>query len=388
MERYFQRVSSYKTSLWHDRPPLLRELDIELTERCNNNCIHCCINLSSDDVRAKKRELSTKKLQSALQEAASLGCLTVRFTGGEPLLREDFEELYLSSRKLGLKVLLFTNAILITPYLADLLARIPPLEKVEISVYGMKRESYEAVTRTPGSFESARHGINLLLEKKIPFVVKTAILPPNREEMEQFETWSSTVVGMDEPPAYSLSLDLRCRRDSEEKNRLIRQLRLSPRERLRLVTRKPEKYIRNMREFCSKFVRPPGENLFSCGSGVGGGCMDAYGGFQLCMLLRHPDTVYDLKRGSLEDALTNFFPKVREMKAVNPEYLERCARCFLKGLCEQCPAKSWMEHGTLDTPVEYLCEDAHVQARYLGLLEEHEQAWEITDWRERIEVMQ
>jgi hypothetical protein len=43
-----------------------------------------------------------------------------------------------------------------------------------------------------------------------------------------------------------------------------------------------------------------------------------------------------------------------------------------------------MEHGTLDTPVEYLCEIAHAQARQLRLLEEKEMAWEVEDWRERI----
>ena len=72
------------------------------------------------------------------------------------------------------------------------------------------------------------------------------------------------------------------------------------------------------------------------------------------------------------------------MQATNPLYLERCARCFLHGLCEQCPAKSWMEHGTLDTPVEYLCQVAHAQARYLGLLEEGERAWEVPDWQQRL----
>ena len=74
------------------------------------------------------------------------------------------------------------------------------------------------------------------------------------------------------------------------------------------------------------------------------------------------------------------------MKAINPEYLNRCARCFLKGLCEQCPAKAWEEHGTLDTPVEYLCEVAHAQARYLGMLEAEEHAWEIPNEvsRERV----
>jgi hypothetical protein len=82
--------------------------------------------------------------------------------------------------------------------------------------------------------------------------------------------------------------------------------------------------------------------------------------------------------------MTRFFPLVREMKAAHPEYLARCARCFLKGLCEQCPGKSWTEHGTLDTPAEYFCEIAHAQGRYLGLLRKKELAWEIVDWRQRI----
>jgi hypothetical protein len=77
----------------------------------------------------------------------------------------------------------------------------------------------------------------------------------------------------------------------------------------------------------------------------------------------------------LSDALKQF-AALRDLRATNPEYLRRCARCFLKGLCEQCPAKSWAEHGTLDTPVEYLCEVAHAQARWLGWLGENEYAWE------------
>ena len=113
--------------------------------------------------------------------------------------------------------------------------------------------------------------------------------------------------------------------------------------------------------------------------------MGAYGKFQPCLMLRHPATVYDLKTGSLEDALINFFPKIREITAKNPEYKKKCAFCFLKGLCEQCPAKSWMEFGTLDNPVEYLCEIAHVKARYLGLLGDNEKSWEVKDGKERIQ---
>jgi MoaA/NifB/PqqE/SkfB family radical SAM enzyme len=380
---YIVRLSSQESPLWETTRPVLMELDIELTERCNNNCIHCCINLPANDSTAKKRELSTEAIKGTLHEAASLGCLTVRFTGGEPLLREDFEELYLYARKLGLKVLLFTNATLITPSLAELFTRIPLLEKIEVTVYGMKKLSYEAITRTPGSFDTAWRGINLLLGKKIPFVVKGVLLPANRGDIEEFENWASTIPWMDDPPSYSMFFNLRCRSD-EKKNAILRSIRLAPQEGLKFLARRKATYLKEMKRFCSRFMGQAGDKLFSCGAGIGGACVDSYGQLQLCMDLRHPDTVYDLKNGSLKQAINDFFPGVREMKATHPDYLLRCARCFLKGLCEQCPGKSWTEHGTLDTPVEYLCEIAHAQARQLRFLEEGEMAWEIEDWRERI----
>jgi radical SAM protein with 4Fe4S-binding SPASM domain len=381
---YFVKQRINRADLWKTKTPLLGSLDIELTERCNNNCIHCYINLPVDDLEARKKELTTDEIKGILEEAVSLGCLSVRFTGGEPLLREDFEELYIFTRKLGLKVLIFTNATLITPHLAKLFSHIPPLKKIEVGVYGMKKESYEAITRTPGSFETAFRGINLLLEYKIPFVVKSALLPFNKDEIDEFEAWAAEIPWMDKPPTYSMFFDLRARRDGN-KNELIKKLRVSPEEGLKILTRNKERYLKEMKEFCSKFMHPTGDKLFSCGLGCHSGCVDAYGNFQPCMMLRHPDFVYDLKNGSLKDALTNFFPKIREMKATNADYLSRCGKCFLKGLCEQCPAKSWMEYGALDTPVEYLCEVAHMQAKFLGLIKDNENAWEVKDWQERID---
>ena len=384
-ESYVVKQDLNKASLWKSTKPLLGRLDIELTERCNNNCIHCCINLPAADLDAKNKELSTEEIKDILKEAVSLGCMSVRFTGGEPLLRDDFEELYVFSRRLGLKVLIFTNATLITLHLVELFSKIPPLEKIEVTVYGIKESSYEAVTRVEGSFKAAWRGINLLLDYKIPFVIKGALLPSNKNEIDEFEEWAKSIPWMDKPPSYSMFFDLRCRRDDQKKNLAIKKLRLSAQEGLKVLTRRKEEYLKGMKEFCFKFMRPSADKLFSCGSGCGG-CVDAYGNLQPCLPLRHADCVYDLKKGNLKDALENFFPKMRETKAVNPEYLVKCARCFLKGLCEQCPAKSWMEYGTLDTPVEYLCAVAHEQARFLGLVKEGENSWEVDGWEKRIKI--
>ena len=416
---YVTRRKVGEQPLWRHGKPLLGRIDVELTERCDNVCLHCCICLFDDDEEAERREMSTAEVEAVLTEAAALGALSVRFTGGEPLLRDDFEELYLFARRLGLKVMLFTNARGVTPEIAELLARVPPLELVEVSVYGMSQKTYEDVTRRRGSYAEFRRGVELLIDRGVPFVVKGALLPGLAGEVAAFEAWAATLPAMTKPPGYSMFFDLRGRRecgdsaaglpsavpldpcDVERRNETIRRVRLSPADGVAFLTRDRERYVKGMREFCSKFMRPPGDVLFSCGAGHGA-CVDAYGTVQACLPLRAPDTVVSLRAAGggsaaapaafnaafdaarLRYALTEAFPRLRETKATNPEYLRRCAVCFLKGLCEQCPAKSWAESGTLDTPVEYLCEVAHEQARDLGLLEPGECSWQITDWKARV----
>ena len=87
-----------------NRRPLVSKITIELTERCNNNCIHCCINLPANDKEARNRELTAEEIKKVLIEAASLGCRSVKFTGGEPLLRDDIVELCLFAKRLKLIV--------------------------------------------------------------------------------------------------------------------------------------------------------------------------------------------------------------------------------------------------------------------------------------------
>lgn len=385
-DRYVTVRNIQRQPLWAGGGPKLRHLDIELTERCNNACLHCYINRAEDDARARQQELSTAEWQDVLRQAAGLGALGVRLTGGEPLLRPDFAELYVFARRLGLKVQIFTNARRITAELAELFGRIPPREKIEISAYGMHPESYAAAASAPGGYAEFRGGVERLLERGVPFTVKYALLPQNKADLEEFEAWAARLPGMDQAPSIAMFFELRGRRDSPARNRLIRQLRVPPAEGLEILERRAPGYIAELAEFCGRGMGASGARLFACGAGLGGS-VDAYGRYQPCLLLRDPALAYDLRRGSLQDGLENFFPQVRQIQARNPDYLARCGRCFLHGLCEQCPAKSWAEHGTLDTPVEYVCQVAHAQARRLGLLAEGERAWEVTDGPERVKQM-
>ena len=77
--------------------------------------------------------------------------------------------------------------------------------------------------------------------------------------------------------------------------------------------------------------------------------------------------------GAPPAAALDRFAGLGQLRAQDPQYLRRCV---LKGLCEQRPARAWSERGTLDTPVEFLFEAAHAEARRLGWLRTGERAWE------------
>jgi radical SAM protein with 4Fe4S-binding SPASM domain len=281
-----------------------------------------------------------------------------------------------------MQVILFTNARLITTELAELMAKVLPGRNVEVSVYGMNPESYDGVAGRQGAFYEFRRGVDLLLHYRIPFIVKGPKLQVLKGEWEAFEAWAESIPAMDKKPLFSMNFDLRYRRDDSAKNLRIAKLRATPEETVSMLASDPQ-YQKEMVRFCTMFMGPPGDRIFNCGEGQSP-CVDAYGHAHPCLPLRHVRTAVDLHKTNLGKALKELFPAKIGMRATNPDYLRRCACCFLKGLCEQCPAKSWAEYGTLDTPVEYLCSVAHAKARYLGLLGEHEHGWEIVNWKERV----
>src|SRR4030042_1207561 len=85
------------------------DVSLELTYRCNNRCVHCYCNLPSNNTKALEEELTTEEIKKILNELSSMGSLWLLITGGEPILRNDFAEIYLYAKKKGFLITLFTN---------------------------------------------------------------------------------------------------------------------------------------------------------------------------------------------------------------------------------------------------------------------------------------
>ena len=131
---------------------------IEITGRCNLRCAHCYISRDVADKDAAAQELTHQELCRLIDEIVDEGCLWLLITGGEPFVRQDTLDVFTYARKKGLLVTLFTNATLLTPRIADMLAEWGP-SAVEITMYGRTQQTYEVVTRVPGSLRAfhARH---------------------------------------------------------------------------------------------------------------------------------------------------------------------------------------------------------------------------------------
>lgn len=341
----------------------LFSFDLEITARCNNECRHCYINLPAGDKAAIDNEITLAEIDKIADEAVSLGAFWCLITGGEPLLRKDFREIFLTIKKKGLLVSVFTNATLITQEHIELFKKYPPRD-IEVSVYGVTEETYEKVTNKPGSYKAFRRGLDLILSSGIKVRFKAMALRSNVHELPQISEFcrQRTKDYFRFDPLLHLRFD-----GNPERNAEIKTERLTPEEIVEIEQADPERF-QSLEDGCDKLINPEFshygcDHLFHCGAGNGSVNISYDGKLRLCSSLWHPECVYDLRKGSLTEAYKNFIPYVRDLRSSRQEFLEKCRKCSIINLCLWCPAHSHLETGEMDIVVDYFCRVAHARAK-------------------------
>jgi radical SAM protein with 4Fe4S-binding SPASM domain len=351
-------------NLWHKlaerRVPLT--FDLEITARCNNECRHCYINLPAGDAEARRKELSLAEISDIADQSVALGALWCLLTGGEPLLRKDFADIYITLRRKGLLVSVFTNACLVTEEHVALFKKYPPRD-IEVSVYGITQPTYERVTQRPGSYVAFRRGLDLLLKYGLKVRLKAMALRSNVSELPAIATFCRqyTTDFFRFDPLLHLRYDQDARRNQE-----ILGERLSPAE-IVWIEQGDDERARALENGCDSLIVPVitdhvCDHLFHCGAGNGSFAVSYDGFFRLCADLWHPDCTYDLRQTTVAQAWNELVPRVRDLRSQNPEFLERCRRCSIVNLCLWCPAHAHLESGQMDGWSEYFCQVAHARA--------------------------
>ena len=148
----------------------------EITHRCNLKCKHC----SAATRRIDEREINTDEAKGVIDQLAEAGVCWLLFSGGEPLLREDFFELAHYAVDKGLAIGLASNGTLITKEIGKRLKKIG-FYSIQISLDGARAETHDSFRDVPGCFDKAIEGIKNCIDAGIEISVAPTITNSNCE---------------------------------------------------------------------------------------------------------------------------------------------------------------------------------------------------------------
>tara|TARA_Y100000034_G_scaffold79725_1_gene95671 strand:- start:4959 stop:6773 length:1815 start_codon:yes stop_codon:yes gene_type:complete len=158
----------------------LKEIIIELNSNCNLKCGFCFNqNYYNKDT---KNKLTTEKVKQIINKFPKF-IKNIRFTGGEPLLRNDLEEIFDYVQKKGFKIWLNTNATLINENNINIIEEYVDNVLVQLN-------SWDKISEIENScqdvFDDKIKGIKLLKESKISTIrIGTALIKKNIYDIEK-----------------------------------------------------------------------------------------------------------------------------------------------------------------------------------------------------------
>jgi len=155
-------------------------LRISLTSRCNLRCIYC----HAEGEVNPKEQMSADEIAELMKVGAQFGIRSVKFTGGEPLLRQDLVEI-IRSVPPGVESSLTTNGTLLASKAADL--KEAGLARVNVSLDTLRPDRYRQITGKD-CLNDALEGINAaILVGLTPVKINMVLLDGiNEDELDDF----------------------------------------------------------------------------------------------------------------------------------------------------------------------------------------------------------
>ena len=158
--------------------------NFELTARCNFNCPMCYVHQTGEQLqRSGRRELTAQQWLSIAKAAQEKGMIFVLLTGGEPLVRKDFFEIYEGMKKMGLLISINSNGSLLQGEILERFLADPPF-RFNISLYGGSNETYRNMCGQP-AYDRVKENIRALRTHGVEVSLNLSITPYNRADLQQ-----------------------------------------------------------------------------------------------------------------------------------------------------------------------------------------------------------
>lgn len=316
----------------------LRSVHIELTNRCNERCVHCYI-----PHQEKIKDMDDVTLNKILEEIeSSSSVLSISVSGGEPMLHPRFIEVVKRLQAKQIRLTIFTNLTVMTDDMLELFKR--PLTTVQVSLYSMNAKVHDKVTTISGSFNRTFNNIKKLLNNGVNIEIACPLMDVNISDNVDVYKWC-------------LENNIRCKQDADimaECDFCTSNLSHRPNnETLKNMFKKTlaEKSVNINIEDVKREYNP---ETIVCGVGLNSVAVSANGDVCPC-----PSWAYicgNVKDNTLSDILLKSpaFTKIRNIKRSD---FKKCNDCGERAFCQICFAKNANEnHGDYMKITDHNCE--------------------------------
>lgn len=320
----------------------------ELTPRCNLQCKMCYVRLTPEQMAPIGQERTAAQWLNMALQARNEGLVFLLITGGEPMLRSDFCEIWEGLAQMGLSLSINTNGTLLTPEIRKLWQRLPPAQ-VNITLYGTCREDYAALCQNPNAFDAVVDALNWLKQEGILVHLNTTIVPTNYhrwQEIEEFAKAHGLELRMTSYCFPPIRRDCSCfeRLTAEQAGQLIVQDTYY-REGAAEILRKAKDLSTPVPHSCELDNGEP----MQCLAGRSQFWITWNGSMTPCAMLPQPATA------PFEDGFSSAWEQLKELcKPIRlcPE----CVNCPDQRSCMNCAAVTFAETGRFDGKPEYMCQ--------------------------------
>lgn len=153
---------------------------VELTYRCNLDCFFCY-----NDLGLSGKPMRLPDYERLFDDLASLSCLHLTLTGGEPLSHPEFFAIAAKARDLGFATRIKSNGHAIRGKSARRLKEEIDPFVVEVSLHGARPETHDRQTRVPGSFRRLMANLEEMKAIGLRFRINSTLTRWNESEVEE-----------------------------------------------------------------------------------------------------------------------------------------------------------------------------------------------------------
>lgn len=332
--------------------PTITDITIELTNRCNERCVHCYL---ADAKKDSGVFMDFTVVKDLIQQFSLMGGRRVTFTGGEVLLHHDFIEACELATQEKMEVAIFSNLIILNN---EFLQRLKDVNVVEIqsSLYSVIAEEHDAITQVKGSCLRTKASIERLVKMGLPVKIACPVMRQNAKSVVNVIKYASQ---LNIPIELELYINARSNQDDDN---LVNRLTI---DEMRVFLQGLMEYDPN---FCENTLRKNTTvydeqyNLIDdlamplCQAGFYGLYVVSDGTVATCPTMQGFE-IGNIYKSTLKE-IWESSEKINLIRNIREVNFERCINCEAKEYCVKCLAHNYAEGKDLMHIPTYACEMA------------------------------